>query len=85
MTWNFNMDEAPRGSWREVERTIGKNKVVAKVHEAPPIIAADSSGTVVTLSRWVEKDGRWNMFTKDAPPVAWKPWPVHPFSEQVPA
>jgi hypothetical protein len=46
----------------------------------PKIIAAGND-RVVTLSRWLPKEGRWSMFTKDTPPVAWKPWPKHPQDE----
>lgn len=78
--WNFNIDEAPRGSFREVTRTIGKNEVTTTEHVPTHIIAA-GSGDVVTLSKWIHKEGRWNMFTKDCPPMAWKPWPRHPLAD----
>lgn len=78
MTWNFNMDEAPRGRVETFERRIGKNDVTLSQHVSPNIIAADASGTVVTLSRWLPKEERWLMFTKESPPVAWQPWPDHP-------
>lgn len=42
-----------------------------------PIIAAGNKG-VVTTSQWQSKEGRWTMFTKDVPPLAWQPWPTHP-------
>lgn len=42
-----------------------------------PIIAAGTKN-VVTASRWLPKEGRWNMFTKAVPPLAWQPWPTHP-------
>lgn len=41
------------------------------------IIALGSVGTV-TLSRWMPKENRWEMFTKDCPPIAWQPWPTAP-------
>jgi hypothetical protein len=78
MNWNFNMDEAPRGSVRTMARTIGKNTVNVEVFHPDMIIAADASGTVVTPSHWKPSEGRWQMFTKDAPPIAWMPWPEHP-------
>jgi len=56
MTWNFNMDEAPRDE---------------------KIIAAGSGG-VVTVSRWIADQKRWNMFALSTPPIAWQPWPSHP-------
>ena len=77
MTWNFNMDEAPRGSYRDVVKTVGKNTKMTVVH-VPDLIIAAGNGGVVTLSRWLPDQSRWNMFTKDAPPFAWMPWPTHP-------
>lgn len=79
MSWNFNMDEAPRGEEREVTRVVGKHKTISVTLEHIPvqIIAAGSCG-VVTLSRWLPVEERWNMFTKASPPVAWQPWPAHP-------
>lgn len=77
--WNFDMAAAPKGETREVRRTIGKNDVGVMVHDPVPIIAAGNDG-VVTLSRWLPNEGRWNMFTKSVPPLAWMPWPAHPQS-----
>jgi hypothetical protein len=80
MIWNFNMDEAPRGRTNLVTRQIGKNVVVGEEFLPDHIIAAGND-LVVTLSRWLPKEGRWSMFTKDTPPVAWMTWPKHPQEE----
>lgn len=32
----------------------------------------------LTLEDRDHDDGRWCMYTKDVPPVAWMPWPKHP-------
>ena len=77
MDWNFNIEEAPRGEWRKAKRIVGKNEVEVDYYDAPTIIAAGNGG-VVTPSRWLPKEERWNMFTKDVPPIAWQPWPAHP-------
>ena len=58
----------------------GNPALMIAIEAAPkdrPIIAAGGKG-VVTGSRWLEKEGRWNMFTKAVPPLAWQPWPDHP-------
>lgn len=83
MFWNFNMDEAPRGEFRDVTRLVGKQKieVTKPEHFSTAIIAAGSCG-VVTLSRWLPSEERWNMFTKASPPVAWQAWPKHPAEAQ---
>ena len=77
MSWNFDMSTAPRGEVRKVKRIIGKNEAEIDVHE-PTIIIAAGSGDVVTVSRWLPKEGRWNMFTKAVPPIAWMEFPKHP-------
>lgn len=62
---------------------LDRGKMMAwnfNIGEAPkdqPIIAAGNKG-IVTLARWIEKEGRWSMFTKAVPPLAWQPWPQHP-------
>ena len=71
------MDEAPRGHYADVTRTIGKNVVMSVVH-VPELIIAAGNGGVVTVSKWLPDEARWNMFTKETPPMAWQPWPAHP-------
>lgn len=56
------------------------NRNISEAPKDAPIIAAGNKG-VVTVSRWIEKDGRWSMFTKSVPPLAWMPWPSHPDAE----
>lgn len=71
MTWNHDMTRAPRGKVRLV--ATGKGKATRKVPEPVTIIAASACG-VVTLTRWLDNERRWNMFTLDAPPIAWMPY-----------
>lgn len=78
--WNFDMTQAPRGTVRSVTRTIGKNEVTTEEHVPDLIIAAGNDG-VVTVSRWLPKEARWNMFSDKTPPMAWQPWPQHPEKE----
>ena len=77
MGWNFNMEEAPRGETKLVTKTIGKNKVEVEEYKPVEILAAGSD-LVVTVTRWNPKEGRWNMFSKATPPIAWQPYPTHP-------
>lgn len=81
MTW-LSMDDAPKGGMKTVSRKLGKNLVEMQTHEAPTIIAAASDGMTVCLSRWLENEGRWNMFSKAHPPIAWQPFPKHPFGAE---
>lgn len=75
--WNFDISQAPKGNWVETQKTAGKTVVMQMIHVPDPIIAAGNDG-VVTLSKWLPKEERWCMFTKDVPPLAWMPWPSHP-------
>jgi len=77
MGWNFDMSQAPRGETRMVTRTIGKNEVDVAEH-IPALIIAAGNDQVVTVSKWLPEQGRWNMFSKGTPPLAWQPWPAHP-------
>ena len=78
MTWNFNIDEAPK-SYVEIATKPGPKgaDVEFKRIVYRHIIAASSCGKV-TRSYWVPKDGRWCMFSVNSPPIAWMPWPEHP-------
>ncbi len=87
MTWNFNMDEAPKG--RMVTKTVktAKGERTFEEFEPQPIIAATKCGLVVK-SQWYPPrmtqtghllDGnRWSGFGVNDAPIAWQPWPVHP-------
>lgn len=80
MSWNFNIDEAPKGSHKIVMQTLKGREVERKIHVPETIIAAGNEG-VVTFSYWVEKKERWCFFTKDTPPLAWFPFPKHPYEK----
>lgn len=82
MTWNYNMDEAPKGSVEKVHVTIRGKDVIRERLNREIIIAADDKGKVVTKSYWIEKEERWCMFTKDCPPMCWQPWPTHPTNQK---
>jgi len=41
------------------------------------VIIAGKQGHV-TVSQWLAKHDRWEMFTKGESPIAWQPWPEHP-------
>lgn len=75
MKWSYNMDEAPKGEYKEVP---ARNGSVRKVFVPEKILAAHHDGELVTISNWIPEQERWNMFSKDAPPIAWSPWPDHP-------
>lgn len=70
MTWNHEVTEAPRGSYRTVQS--GKDGE-REVHDPVEVVVASACG-VVCVSRWLPTERRWNMFTLDAPPIAWMPY-----------
>lgn len=69
--WNFDMTKAPRGKVRLV--AAGQGKGTRKVPERVDIIAASACG-VVTVTRWLDDQKRWNMFTSEVGPIAWMPY-----------
>lgn len=80
MEWNFDIEQAPKGTTTTVQKTIGKAVVNQSIH-VPALIIASGTDGVVTLSKWLPKEERWNMFSKNVPPLAWMPWPSHPDGE----
>lgn len=91
--WNFNMDEAPRGYTKEVERKGPKGQMITQEVFVPEKIIACDDRDCVTVSYWIPpkegKDGRsytpgrWAMFATGQTPMAWQPWPTHPDWEDV--
>jgi hypothetical protein len=78
MEWNYDMSAAPRGEYRDVHRKVGDRAITVSQHFPATIFVAANDGKTVTPSKWLPEQERWNMFTKDAPPIAWMPWPTHP-------
>jgi hypothetical protein len=89
--WSFDIEEAPRGTWSIVSQPVGENRTRNIKVFTPDLIIAAANGGIVTISRWVpdklkkgEKrelrrdEGRWMMFTREVPPLAWMPMPKHP-------
>lgn len=79
--WNHNIDAAPKGGY--VERTETRKGEPVKIREwvSPRIHAVSSDHRVIT-SRWLpdlkkEGEGRWEMFSKDHPPLAWIAFPEY--------
>lgn len=50
--WNFDMAQAPRGSFKVMVKVVKGVEYRTPYHEPEHIIAADASGTVVNLSYW---------------------------------
>jgi len=80
MTWNFNIDDAPRGEYEDIIVTIGKKKVQKKVFNPVKVITASKCEKVIVTS-WLPDEGRWNMYSKKESPIAWQLYPEHPHKE----
>lgn len=75
-TWNYNIDEAPKGEYVERVTTTkdGKQKT-HREYESPFIWTASNCGKVIK-SRWFPpnrytKTGRWDGYSEGKPPIAW--------------
>ena len=80
--WNFDMAQAPKGRTEMRVRKGRDGSETEFAHFVPDrIIAASVDGRTVTLSWWLPDQGRWNMFNKETPPIAWAVWPDHPNTE----
>jgi len=79
--WNFDISQAPKGHPYQIELNRSGKVVTVDSYHYERIIAAGSGG-VVTLSKWLPDEGRWEMFSKEVPPLAWMPWPDHPLAER---
>jgi len=77
--WNFDLSAAPKGRF-ETRLRNGRDGSQSEYQHfvRELIIAAASDGKTVTVSSWLPDQERWNMFAKEAPPIAWQSWPEHP-------
>lgn len=82
--WNHNMDSAPRGTEKTVNRVVRGNTVAIKEHHIDAVWLATHDGKV-HRSYWIpttpKAEGRWSGFSVGSEqPVAWQPYvvPAHP-------
>lgn len=73
--WCFDMSTAPRGTMKTVAGPKGDREVFVR-----DVIFVAGKPPHVTQSYWIPKEGRWCMFTKECPPIAWHPFPKHPIT-----
>lgn len=89
MTWNTNIQEAPRGRnvtvMRNTKTRNGIERVPVNEFEIDPVWLATKCGKVVR-SYWIPKTdknpGRWGGLANGELPIAWQTYvvPVHPFA-----
>lgn len=72
--WRTDIENAPRGKWVDQPGPKGSTR---SVHQPELVIVVCGDAKTVTLSRWLPKEGRWNMLAKNETPVAWQPWPSY--------
>lgn len=71
--WCNDLKKAPR--YIEVEKSIKDKKYIDK----EPVTIWATDGKIVTKSYYVLKEDRWNMFTKENPPIAWQEYLIPEF------
>ncbi len=79
MEWNFDLSQAPKGHTKVIVGKVRGEEYLKEIWVPDQIIAAGNG--VVTLSHWNTKRQAWSMFTEDCPPIAWMPFPKHPYDE----
>ena len=83
-SWNFDIEEAPRGKSVKTERQIKDGVRVIETFEPDIVWMASSCGKVIR-SYWIPESktcrGRWAGFSAAGEqPIAWQPYvvPSHP-------
>lgn len=79
--WNFNIDEAPRGSMVQQPRTIRDKETTVTAFVPDRVILATKCGKVIG-SNFIpgddKREARWEFLATGEAPVAWMLWPEHP-------
>lgn len=57
------------------------SKDISKAPKTGRVILATKCEQVVR-SNWIEKEKRWNGLAAKEQPIAWQPWPNHPYEEE---
>lgn len=83
MTWNFDIDAAPRGTTVRKVITNSKGIDIARDTFLPDKVLVATSGRMVMVSYWMppqedRPNGRWHGLATDEQPVAWMQFPDFP-------
>lgn len=84
MTWNFDMTSAPRGRHVTQTRIIKGEPQQYDVFIMERVLLAHPTDGKVYATYWIEPNkftpnGRWSGWCEGVEPLAWMPYPVHPF------
>lgn len=77
MTWNFNIDDAPRGKYKTVSFVKEGKLISREVFQPENVITASKCGRVI-VSQWLDEEKRWSMYGVNELPIAWQDYPRHP-------
>lgn len=85
MTWNFDMSSAPRGRHVTQTRIIKGEPQQFDVFIMERVLLAHPTDGKVYATYWIEPNkftpnGRWSGWSEGVEPLAWMPYPVHPFA-----
>ena len=86
MTWNFDIDAAPRGTTVRKVITNSKGIDVARDTFLPDKVIVAASGRMVMVSYWMppqedRPNGRWHGLAAAEQPIAWMLFPEFPEGE----
>lgn len=84
MTWNFDLNTIPRGRHETRTRKIGDKTQEYDVFIPERVLLAHNDCRVYA-TYWIEPTkftprGRWAGWVEGVEPVAWMPYPEHPFA-----
>lgn len=86
MTWNFDMTSAPRGRHVTQTRIIKGEPQQYDVFIMERVLLAHPTDGKVYATYWIEPNkftpnGRWSGWCEGVEPLAWMPYPIHPFHQ----
>lgn len=75
MSWNYNIDQAPRNVTRTVNLPVpkGEGTYERQLRVQVPILL--TVGDEVITSHWDHKREHWSGVATGVQPKAWQPWP----------
>lgn len=81
MEWNFNINEAPKGEIKNIDRNIEDKNGDPTYKDVffPEYIWAATKCGQVTKTNWLPKEGRWNCLSRGEYPIAWQAFVVPEF------
>jgi hypothetical protein len=87
MSWNFDINAAPRGKTVQVTKkkrvetdaSVDTTFRTTYEHQRENVILATKCGKVIK-TYWIPGESRWAGLANGEQPNAWMAWPTHPFA-----